>query len=80
VVLEFDKDAPPTVALLHSGRQRKDVVEKEPRITGRHESIAKVAMGRRGSLVWMWRNGCEHLSSLEFGSYVGQLGTGYGTK
>ena len=46
MVLEFDKDAPPTVALLHSGRQCTDVVEKGRRITGRQKSIAKVAMGR----------------------------------
>jgi hypothetical protein len=82
VVLEFDKDAPPTIALLHSGRQCKDVVEKERRITGQQKSIAKVAMGRNLGvrLYWMWRNGCEYLSSLEFGSYVGPLGTGHGTK
>jgi transposase len=45
----------------------------------RHKSIAKVAMGRRLGvrLYWMWRNGCEYSSSLEFGSYVGQLGTGH---
>jgi transposase len=48
----------------------------------RHKSIAKVAMGRRLAvrLYWMWRNGCEYSSSLEFGSYVGQLGTGHGVK
>jgi len=48
----------------------------------RHKSIAKVAMGRRLGvrLYWMWRNGCEYSSSLEFGSYVGQLGTGHGEK
>jgi transposase len=48
----------------------------------RHKSIAKVAMGRRLGvrLYWMWRNGCEYSSSLEFGSYVGQLGTGHGVK
>ena len=46
----------------------------------RHKSIAKVAMGRRLAvrLYWMWRNGCEYSPSLEFGSYVGQLGTGHG--
>jgi transposase len=48
----------------------------------RHKSIAKVAMGRRLAvrLYWMWRNGCEYSQSLEFGSYVGQLGTGHGVK
>jgi len=48
----------------------------------RHKSIAKVALGRRLGvrLYWMWRNGCEYSSSLEFGSYVGQLGTGHGGK
>ena len=48
----------------------------------RHKSIAKVAMGRRLGvrLYWMWRNGCEYSSSLEFGSYVGQLVTGHGVK
>ncbi len=48
----------------------------------RHRSIAKVAMGRRLGirLYWMWRNGCEYSQSLEFGSYVGQLGTGHGVK
>jgi transposase len=48
----------------------------------RHKSIAKVAMGRRLAirLYWMWRNGCEYSQSLEFGSYAGQLGTGYGVK
>ena len=48
----------------------------------RHRSIAKVAMGRRLGirLYWMWRNGCEYSRSLEFGSYVGQLGTGHGVK
>ncbi|MGB6718112.1 MAG: transposase [Candidatus Acidiferrales bacterium] len=48
----------------------------------RHKSIAKVAMGRRLAvrLYWMWRNGCEYSPSLEFGSYVGQLGLGHGGK
>jgi len=48
----------------------------------RHKSIAKVAMGRRLAvrLYWMWRNGCAYSPSLEFGSYVGQLGTGHGVK
>jgi hypothetical protein len=48
----------------------------------RHKSIAKVAMGRRLAvrLYWMWRNGCAYSPSLEFGSYVGQLGTGRGLK
>jgi transposase len=48
----------------------------------RHRSIAKVAMGRKLGvrLYWMWRNGCEYSQSLEFGSYVGQLGTGHGVK
>src|SRR6202030_520239 len=48
----------------------------------RHKSIAKVAMGRKLGvrLYWMWRNGCEYSPSFEFGSYVGQLGTGHGGK
>ena len=48
----------------------------------RHRSIAKVAMGRRLAvrLYWMWRNGCAYSPSLEFGSYVGQPGTGQGVK
>ena len=48
----------------------------------RHKSIAKVAMGRRLAtrLYWMWRNGCEYSSSLEFGPYAGQLGTGHGVQ
>jgi len=48
----------------------------------RHKSIAKVAMGRRLAvrLYWMWRNGCGYSPSFEFGSYVGQLGTGHGVK
>ena len=48
----------------------------------RHRSIAKVAMGRRLAvrLYWMWRNGCAYSPSFEFGSYVGQPGTGHGVK
>src|SRR6202051_3726759 len=48
----------------------------------RHKSIAKVAMGRKLGvrLYWMWRNGCAYSPSFEFGSYVGQLGTGHGVK
>jgi len=48
----------------------------------RHKSIAKVAMGRRLGvrLYWMWRNGCEYSSSLEFGSYAGQLGIVHGVQ
>ena len=48
----------------------------------RNKSIAKVAMGRKLGvrLYWMWRNGCGYSPSLEFGSYVGQLGTGHGVK
>jgi transposase len=48
----------------------------------RHKSIAKVAMGRKLAvrLYWMWRNGCAYSPSLEFGSYVGQLGTGHGVQ
>jgi Transposase and inactivated derivatives len=48
----------------------------------RHKSIAKVALGRRLGirLYWMWRNGCEYSSSLEFGSYAGQLAHGHGVK
>ena len=48
----------------------------------RHRNIAMIAMRRRMAvrLYWMWRNGCEYSPSLEFGSYVGQLGTGHGVK
>ena len=48
----------------------------------RHQSIAKVAMGRKLAIrwYWMWRNGCEYSPSLEFGSYAGQLGTRHGVK
>ena len=48
----------------------------------RNKSIAKVAMGRKLGvrLYWMWRNGCAYSPSFEFGSYVGQLGTGHGVK
>jgi transposase len=48
----------------------------------RHQSIAKVAMGRRLAvrLYWMWRNGCEYSQSLEFGSHTGQLGNRHGVK
>jgi transposase len=48
----------------------------------RHQSIAKVAMGRKLAirLYWMWRNGCDYSQSLGFGSYAGQLGTGHGVK
>src|ERR1700722_4652536 len=48
----------------------------------REKSIAKVAMGRRLAvrLYWMWRNGYEYSPALEFGSHVGQLGTGHGVK
>src|SRR5580692_10938173 len=48
----------------------------------RHQSIAKVAMGRKLAirLYWMWRNGSEYSQSLKFGSYAGQLGTGHGVK
>jgi len=48
----------------------------------RHRSIARVAMGRRLAvrLYWMWRNGSAYSPSFEFGSYVGQPGTGYGVQ
>jgi transposase len=48
----------------------------------REKSIAKVAMGRRLAvrLYWMWRNGCEYLQPVEFGSHAGQLVTGHGVK
>jgi transposase len=48
----------------------------------RHKSIAKVALGRRLGirLYWMWRNRCDYSSSLEFGSYAGQLGIGHGVQ
>ena len=82
VVLEFDKDAPPAIALLHSGRQCKDVVEKERRITGRQKSIAKVAMVR--NLGFACTGCCGMAVSIyrrwSSGSYAGQLGTGHGTR
>jgi hypothetical protein len=39
-------------------------------------------MGRRLAvrLYWMWLDGCEYSQSAEFGSYVGQLGTGHGVE
>jgi transposase len=48
----------------------------------RNKSIAKVALGRKLGvrLYWMWRNDCAYSPSFEFGSYVGQLGTGHGVK
>jgi hypothetical protein len=48
----------------------------------RHQSIAKVAIGRKLAirLYWVWRNGCEYSPSFEFGSYAGQLGTGHGVQ
>ena len=48
----------------------------------RHRSIAKIAMGRRLGvrLYWMWRNGCDYSSALEFGSHAGQLETGHDVK
>jgi transposase len=48
----------------------------------RHNSIAKVAMGRRLGvrLYWMWRNACDYSPSLEFGSWVGQPGNRHGVK
>src|SRR5580704_7435975 len=48
----------------------------------RHQSIAKVAMGRKLAirLYWMWRNGSDYSRSLEYGTYAGQLGTGHSVK
>jgi transposase len=48
----------------------------------RHRSIARVAMGRRLAvrLYWMWRNDCAYSPSFEFGSHVGQPGTGHGVQ
>jgi hypothetical protein len=47
-----------------------------------HDSLRLPVDGRRLAvrLYWMWRNGCEYSSSLEFGSYTGQLETGNGVK
>src|SRR5258707_3250897 len=47
-----------------------------------NKSLAKVTVGRKLGvrLYWMWRNGCAFSPSFEFGSYVGQLGTGHGVK
>ena len=48
----------------------------------RGRQIATVALARKLAvrLYWMWRNGWDYEKSLEFGSHVGQPGTGYGVK
>jgi len=48
----------------------------------RGRQIAVVALARKLAvrLYWMWRNGWDYEKSLEFGSHVGQPGTGYGVK
>jgi len=46
----------------------------------RGRQIAVVALARKLAvrLYWMWRNGWDYEKSLQFGSHVGQPGTGYG--
>ena len=48
----------------------------------RGRQIAVVALARKLAvrLYWMWRNGWDYEKSLQFGSQVGQPGTGYGVK
>jgi transposase len=48
----------------------------------RGRQIATVALARKLAvrLYWMWRNGWDYEKSLQFGSHVGQPGTGYGVK
>jgi len=48
----------------------------------RQRNIAKVAMARRLAvrLYWMWRNDWQYSQWVEFGSNVGQLGTGHGVR
>jgi transposase len=48
----------------------------------RQRNIAKVAMARRLAvrLYWMWRNDWQYSQRVEFGSNVGQLGTGHGVQ
>jgi transposase len=48
----------------------------------RGRQIAVVALARKLAvrLYWMWRNGWDYEKSLQFGSHVGQPGTGYGVK
>jgi transposase len=48
----------------------------------RHKNIATAAMARKLAvrLYWMRRNGWDYSQLVEFGSYVGQLGTGHGVK
>jgi transposase len=48
----------------------------------RQRNIAKVAMARRLAvrLYWMWRNDWQYSQWVEFGSNVGQLGTGHGVQ
>jgi transposase len=48
----------------------------------RQRNIAKVAMARRLAvrLYWMWRNDWQYSQWVEFGSHVGQLGTGHGVQ
>jgi len=48
----------------------------------RGRQIATVALARKLAvrMYWMWRNGWDYEKSLQFGSHVGQPGTGYGVK
>jgi hypothetical protein len=48
----------------------------------RGRQIATVALARKLAvrLYWMWRNGRDYETSLQFGSHVGQPGVAYGVK
>ena len=48
----------------------------------RGRQIATVALARKLAvrLYWMWRNGRDYETSLQFSSHVGQPGTAYGVK
>ena len=61
---------------LHWRRQYLHLVHR------RQRSIAKVAMARKLAvrLYWMWRRGWDYQQVLQFGSHVGQPGTGHGVK
>jgi hypothetical protein len=57
VVLEFDTDAPPTIALLRSGTQCKDAVEKErqPKTRKRLPLKKKTEPQHLGFSAFSWR-------------------------
>ena len=71
-------EAAPAAARIHPDGRRRYL----HRALRRHQSIAKVALGRRRAvrLYWMGRNRCEYSQSLEFASYAGQLGNRPGVK